>query len=139
MAISLHRLWNIGNPFNQLAIVYAYQHDFFGAALYYYRALCVRKPFPTAQDNLVRTLGKCLEVDRELWRVRRAEEGNDGPNEGMGAAEDTGKGKAKAQSNGKSGVDNDGSRDLESKFKQDVVLLHALWIGKCRYAWSPNS
>ncbi|ELU42831.1 EST1 domain-containing protein [Rhizoctonia solani AG-1 IA] len=43
-----------GNPFNQLAIVHSYQHDFFGAALNYYRALCVRKPFPTAQDNLIR-------------------------------------------------------------------------------------
>ncbi|KAG8690558.1 hypothetical protein FRC11_010745 [Ceratobasidium sp. 423] len=115
-----------GNPFNQLAIVYSYQHDFFGAALNYYRALCVRKPFPTAQDNLVRTLAKCLEADREMWRERREQEAN-----GEG---DVGKGKGKAQPAGKSPIDNDASKDLEGRFKQDIVLLHALWAGKCRPA-----
>ncbi|KAG8778681.1 hypothetical protein FRC12_024858 [Ceratobasidium sp. 428] len=103
-----------GNPFNQLAIVYSYQHDLFGAALNYYRALCVRRPFPTAKDNLMRTLGKCLEVDREMWRARRAKE------------EEGEKGKDKAP------PENEGPGDLETKFKQDVVLLHALWAGKCR-------
>ncbi|KAH7337575.1 hypothetical protein B0J17DRAFT_663449 [Rhizoctonia solani] len=112
-----------GNPFNQLAIVYSYQHDFFGAALNYYRALCVRKPFPTAQDNLVRTLAKCLEADREMWRERREHEGES----------DSGKGKGKAQPARKS-PDSDPSKDLESRFKHDVVLLHALWAGKCRSA-----
>ncbi|CAE6426400.1 unnamed protein product [Rhizoctonia solani] len=112
-----------GNPFNQLAIVYSYQHDFFGAALNYYRALCVRKPFPTAQDNLVRTLAKCLDADREMWRERREHEGES----------DSGKGKGKAQPAEKS-PDNDASMDLESRFKHDVVLLHALWAGKCRSA-----
>ncbi|KAG9080881.1 hypothetical protein FRC06_006034, partial [Ceratobasidium sp. 370] len=102
-----------GNPFNQLAIVYSYQHDLFGAALNYYRALCVRRPFPTAKDNLIRTLGKCLEVDREMWRVRRAKEAEEGET-----------GKEKSQS------ENEGPGDLEAKFKQDVVLLHALWAGK---------
>ncbi|CAE6501881.1 unnamed protein product [Rhizoctonia solani] len=107
-----------GNPFNQLAIVYSYQHNFFGAALHYYRALCVRKPFPTAQDNLVRTLGKCLEADREMWRERRDQETNES---------DSGKGKGKP-------LAGDTSKDLESRFKHDVVLLHALWTGKCRPA-----
>ncbi|CAE6461003.1 unnamed protein product [Rhizoctonia solani] len=114
-----------GNPFNQLAIVYSYQHDFFGAALNYYRALCVRKPFPTAQDNLVRTLAKCLEADREMWRERREQEAS---------GDDSGKGKGKAEPVGKSSIDNDTSKDLESRFKQDVVLMHALWTGKCRPA-----
>ncbi|KAG8713267.1 hypothetical protein FRC08_013477 [Ceratobasidium sp. 394] len=104
-----------GNPFNQLAIVYSYQHDLFGAALNYYRALCVRRPFPTAKDNLIRTLGKCLEADREMWRVRRAKEAEEGE-----------KGKEGPQS------ENEGPGDLEAKFKQDVVLLHALWTGKHR-------
>ncbi|CAE7092886.1 unnamed protein product [Rhizoctonia solani] len=112
-----------GNPFNQLAIVYSYQHDFFGAALHYYRALCVRKPFPTAQDNLVRTLGKCLEADREMWRGRKDHEVNGGE----------GKGNGEVQSEEKPVVD-DTSKDLESRFKHDVVLLHALWAGKCRPA-----
>ncbi|KAJ1301149.1 hypothetical protein OPQ81_003561 [Rhizoctonia solani] len=118
-------LSDYGNPFNQLAIIYSYQHDFFGAALNYYRALCVRKPFPTAQDNLVRTLAKCLEADREMWRERREQEAN---------GSDSGKGKGKAQPPGKSPTDKDASKDLESRFKQDVVLLHALWAGKCRPA-----
>ncbi|KAG9127065.1 hypothetical protein FRC07_000786 [Ceratobasidium sp. 392] len=104
-----------GNPFNQLAIVYSYQHDLFGAALNYYRALCVRRPFPTAKDNLLRTLTKCLEADREMWRVRRAKEAEEGE-----------KGKEKTQ------PESEGPGDLETKFKQDVVLLHALWAGKCR-------
>ncbi|KAF8688627.1 Telomerase activating protein Est1, partial [Rhizoctonia solani] len=112
-----------GNPFNQLAIVHSYQHDFFGAALNYYRALCVRKPFPTAQDNLIRSLAKCLEVDREMWRERREQEAS---------GDDSGKGKSKAEPAGKPSADNDASKDLESRFKQDVVLLHALWAGKCR-------
>ncbi|KAF8752149.1 Telomerase activating protein Est1 [Rhizoctonia solani] len=117
-----HQL-NAGNPFNQLAIVHSYQHDFFGAALNYYRALCVRKPFPTAQDNLIRSLAKCLEVDREMWRERREQEAS---------GDDSGKGKGKAEPAGKPSADNDASKDLESRFKQDVVLLHALWAGKCR-------
>lgn len=122
---------NLGNPFNQLAIVYSYQHDLFGAALNYYRALCVRWPFPTAKDNLIRTLGKSLEADRDLWRARRAKEAG----EGSGAvAEDGGKGKGKSQAKGKNEAEEDGPGDLEGKFKQDVVLLHALWTGKCRYA-----
>ncbi|QRV98653.1 Est1 DNA/RNA-binding domain protein [Ceratobasidium sp. AG-Ba] len=100
-----------GNPFNQLAIVYSYQHDLFGAALNYYRALCVRRPFPTAKDNLIRTLAKCLEADREMWRIRRAKEAS-----------------------GEKEEKDDESSDLETKFKQDVVLLHALWAGKCRPA-----
>ncbi|CAE6499160.1 unnamed protein product [Rhizoctonia solani] len=107
-----------GNPFNQLAIVYSYQHNFFGAALHYYRALCVRKPFPTAQDNLVRTLGKCLEADREMWRERRDQENGS----------DSGKGKSTRKPLA------DDTKDLESRFKHDVVLLHALWAGKCRPA-----
>ncbi|CAE6366101.1 unnamed protein product [Rhizoctonia solani] len=122
-----------GNPFNQLAIVYSYQHDFFGAALsyqhdffgaalHYYRALCVKKPFPTAQDNLVRTLGKCLDADREMWRERKDQEMN---------GSDSSKGKGKSA--GKTLAD-DTSKDLESRFKHDVVLLHALWSGKCRPA-----
>ncbi|KAB5591556.1 hypothetical protein CTheo_4985 [Ceratobasidium theobromae] len=122
-----------GNPFNQLAIIYAYQHDYFGAALNYYRALCVKKPFPTAQDNLIRTLGKCLDADRELWRERKAQEGGgEGQSHGSGGPVDTGKGKRAAQAGGKPGPDNDGLKNLESRFKQDVALLHALWTGKCR-------
>ncbi|CAE6439971.1 unnamed protein product [Rhizoctonia solani] len=114
-----------GNPFNQLAIVYSYQRDFFGAALNYYRALCVRKPFPTAQDNLVRTLAKCLEADREMWKERREQELS---------GDDLGKGKDKEDSAEKPCTDNDASKDLESRFKHDVVLMHALWAGKCRQA-----
>lgn len=82
---------------------------------------------------MIRTLSKSLEEDRELWRARRAKEIGEG-----GGIEDGGKGKGKSQVNGKNGTEEEGLGDLESRFKQDVVLLHALWTGKCRCVVGPS-
>lgn len=54
-----------GNPSHQLAILSLHAGDVFSSTLHYYRALCIRKPFPTAQENLEKTLGKALEKHRK--------------------------------------------------------------------------
>lgn len=53
-----------GNPHNQLAILFMYADNHFDATLYYYRALCVERPFPTSRGNLVRFLKKSLNVSK---------------------------------------------------------------------------
>jgi protein SMG7 len=50
-----------GNPSNQLAILAMYARDSFGSVLNYYRAICIRLPFPTAKDNLEKTLVKAID------------------------------------------------------------------------------
>jgi hypothetical protein len=57
-----------GNPSHQLAILSLHAGDVFSSTLHYYRALCIRQPFPTAQENLEKTLGKALEKHRKVGR-----------------------------------------------------------------------
>ncbi|PLW55853.1 hypothetical protein PCANC_02196 [Puccinia coronata f. sp. avenae] len=56
-----------GNPSNQLAILSSYIPDVVSSVYYYYRALCVKNPFPTARQNLggcfARALAKMKETD----------------------------------------------------------------------------
>ncbi|KAG8902358.1 hypothetical protein FRB99_004548 [Tulasnella sp. 403] len=50
-----------GNPSNQLAVLAVWCGDSFSSVYHCYRALCVRQPFPTAKDNLEKTLSKAFE------------------------------------------------------------------------------
>ncbi|EMD37141.1 hypothetical protein CERSUDRAFT_115057 [Gelatoporia subvermispora B] len=50
-----------GHPFHQMAILDSYQDHKLDALYYYYRALCVRQPFETAQENLNSALHKALD------------------------------------------------------------------------------
>lgn len=49
-----------GNPSNQLAVLAGYQSDQLSCIYHYYRALCVRKAFTTATQNLSATMGKII-------------------------------------------------------------------------------
>ncbi|KAG8922601.1 hypothetical protein FRC01_013831 [Tulasnella sp. 417] len=49
-----------GNAPNQLAVLAIWTGDSFLAAYHCYRAMAVRQPFPTAQDNLVKSVEKVL-------------------------------------------------------------------------------
>ncbi|EFP75168.2 uncharacterized protein PGTG_01761 [Puccinia graminis f. sp. tritici CRL 75-36-700-3] len=49
-----------GNPSNQLAVLSSYIPDILSCAYHYYRALCVKNPFPTARQNLGSTFNKAL-------------------------------------------------------------------------------
>ncbi|KAJ1563033.1 hypothetical protein HK405_003885 [Cladochytrium tenue] len=49
-----------GHPFNQIAVIYAYDNDELNAAVNYCRGLAVRQPFLTAQSNLEMLFKKIL-------------------------------------------------------------------------------
>lgn len=49
-----------GNPSNQLAILSSYIPDVLSSVYHYYRALCVKNPFPTARQNLEGSFTKAL-------------------------------------------------------------------------------
>ncbi|KAG8934834.1 hypothetical protein FRC02_009154 [Tulasnella sp. 418] len=54
-----------GNPSNQLAVLAVWSSDSFSSVYHCYRALCVKKPFPTARENLEKPLKKALESSRQ--------------------------------------------------------------------------
>lgn len=63
-----------GNPSNQLAVLAGYQHDTLSSIYHYYRALCVKKAFNTAKDNIAATFVKILkswEADEQLKTDRK--------------------------------------------------------------------
>ncbi|KAI7945075.1 hypothetical protein MJO28_010770 [Puccinia striiformis f. sp. tritici] len=55
-----------GNPSNQLAVLSSYIPDILSSAYHYYRALCVKTPFPTARQNLGTTFTKALAKKMEI-------------------------------------------------------------------------
>lgn len=58
-----------GNPSNQLAILSLYGGDSFAAVMHYYRALCVKRAFPTSRENLHKTLQKVYDAYRKTSEV----------------------------------------------------------------------
>lgn len=54
-----------GNASNQLAVLAIWSGDSFSSVYYCYRALCVKEPFPTAPDNLAKTLHKAVDQRRK--------------------------------------------------------------------------
>lgn len=69
-----------GNPYNQLAVISGYKHDTLASVYYYYRALCVKKAFPAAQQNLASVLKKAMVAyeaekrkEQDVARLRAAD------------------------------------------------------------------
>ncbi|KAG8886791.1 hypothetical protein FRB98_000973 [Tulasnella sp. 332] len=56
---------DVGNASNQLAVLAIWSGDSFSSVYYCYRALCVKEPFPTAPDNLAKTLHKAVDQRRK--------------------------------------------------------------------------
>jgi len=89
-----------GNASHQLAILASYQKDTFESLVQYYKALCVRSAYDPAAENMHNVLSKFLEA----WKRRR-------------------KGKQ-----GRSPPDDlTGTKANPPSFKDNVILLHALW------------
>lgn len=89
-----------GNASHQLAILASYQKDTFESLVQYYKALCVRSAYDPAAENMGNVLSKFLEA----WKRRR-------------------KGKAGRLSS----EDPIGTKINSLSFKDNVILLHALW------------
>lgn len=103
-----------GNPSNQLAVLSGYQHDDLSTIYHYYRALCVRKAFSTAKQNLGPTFAKIL----TLWEADLKDEAE--------------KRRLRASSGTYANADIDATPstgnndDLLAEFKSAFVVLHAI-------------
>jgi protein SMG7 len=89
-----------GNASHQLAILASYQKDTFESLIQYYKALCVRSAYDPAAENMGNVLSKNLEA----WKRRRKGKAGRPPSE-----------------------DPTGTKINSLSFKDDVILLHALW------------
>ncbi|KAF8635724.1 hypothetical protein AX15_000340 [Amanita polypyramis BW_CC] len=92
---------NEGKPSHQLAILASYKKDVYMSLAHYYRALCIKLPYDTALSNMGTLLSKTL----DSWRVANKHDKN------RNLPLDT---------NEHPGIRVD-------KFKERVVVLHALW------------
>ncbi len=89
-----------GNASHQLAILASYQKDTFESIVQYYKALCVRSAYDPAAENMGNVLSKFLEA----WKRRRKGKAGRPPPE-----------------------DPTGTKTNSMSFKDNVILLHALW------------
>jgi protein SMG7 len=89
-----------GNASHQLAILASYQKDTFESLVQYYKALCVRSAYDPAAENMGNVLSKFLEA----WKRRRKSR------PAPPLPEELNRPKANP-----------------SSFKDNVILLHALW------------
>jgi protein SMG7 len=89
-----------GNASHQLAILASYQKDTFESLVQYYKALCVRSAYDPAAENMGNVLSKFLEA----WKRRRKGKAGRPPSE-----------------------DPTGTKINSLSFKDNVILLHALW------------
>ncbi|KAH9034927.1 hypothetical protein EDB84DRAFT_49678 [Lactarius hengduanensis] len=90
-----------GNASHQLAILASYQGDTFESLVQYYKALCVRAAYDPAAENMGNVLSKFLEA----WkRKRKSKPGPPPPPDDLNRA-----------------------KTNPPPFKDNVILLHALW------------
>ena len=89
-----------GNASHQLAILASYQKDTFESLVQYYKALCVRSAYDPAAENMGNVLSKFLEA----WKRRRKSRPGPPPPE-----------------------DPNRPKTNSPPFKDNVILLHALW------------
>jgi protein SMG7 len=89
-----------GNASHQLAILASYQKDAFESLIQYYKALCVRSAYDPAAENMGNVLSKSLEA----WKRRRKGKTERLPSDDL----------TRTKTNSLS-------------FKDNVILLHALW------------
>ena len=104
-----------GNPSNQLAVLSGYQHDDLSTVYHYFRALCVRKAFSTAKQNLAPTFAKILSV-WETEEKRKADKRKLQASSGKYADAD----------NDMVAPERDDSSELVVDFKRSFVVLHAI-------------
>lgn len=90
-----------GNPSHQLAILASYKKDSFTSLVHYYRALCATQKYETAAENLGIVLHKALQSRRTRSRRGRDRQPSNGAEPSYAVQHET--------------------------FKEDVVILHALW------------
>ncbi|KAI0039544.1 hypothetical protein FA95DRAFT_1567117 [Auriscalpium vulgare] len=88
-----------GNASHQLAILASYQKDTFESMVHYYKALCVRASYDPAAENMANVLTKLLDA----WRRKKAKNKEPADRPAL-----------------------HGQLRLDA-FKDDLVLLHALW------------
>lgn len=89
-----------GNASHQLAILASYQGDTFESLVQYYKALCVRAAYDPATENMGNVLSKFLEA----WKRRKKGKPGPPPPEDLNRA-----------------------KTNPPPFKDNVILLHALW------------
>ena len=89
-----------GNASHQLAILASYQKDTFESLVQYYKALCVRSAYDPAAENMGNILSKFLDA----WKRRRKGKAGRPPSEDL-----------------------TGTKTNSLSFKDNVILLHALW------------
>lgn len=105
-----------GNPSNQLAVLAGYQSDQLSCIYHYYRALCVKKAFTTATQNLSATMSKIItqwESEENGTRDKR---------------------RLAAKPGSYADIDDDetdslriqDSNDLLERFKKTFIVLHAI-------------
>lgn len=100
-----------GNSSHQLAILAFYQGDMFSSLFHHYRALCVRQPYDPASENVKKILHKALDQQikktKDVPQTTMPESGEIPP------------------------------RLRVEYFKENVVLLHALWrLGSDKLVYS---
>ncbi|KAF9224692.1 hypothetical protein BS17DRAFT_44590 [Gyrodon lividus] len=101
-----------GNPSHQLAILAFYQNDMFSSLFHYYRALCVRQPYDTASENVKKILNKAL--DQQTKKIKGG---------ALATVSDSGELPPRLR---------------VEYFKENVVLLHALWrLGSDKIKMNP--
>ncbi|KAF8270018.1 hypothetical protein EI94DRAFT_1572353 [Lactarius quietus] len=88
-----------GNASHQLAILASYQGDTFESLVQYYKALCVRAAYDPAAENMNNVLSKFLEA----WKRRKRSKPGPPPD------------------------DLNRAKTNPPPFKDNVILLHALW------------
>ncbi|KAH9064613.1 hypothetical protein EDB87DRAFT_1598380 [Lactarius vividus] len=89
-----------GNASHQLAILASYQGDTFESLVQYYKALCVRAAYDPAAENMGNVLSKFLEA----WKRKRKSKPGLPPPDDLNRA-----------------------KTNPPPFKDNVILLHALW------------
>lgn len=66
------RLWPVmGNPYNQLAVLFHVAEDPFRSLFYYIRSATAREPFPSADQNMSMFLHNALQVNTLPVQVKR--------------------------------------------------------------------
>ena len=110
-----------GNPSNQLAVLAGYEHDSLSTVYHYYRALCVKKAFTTARQNLAPTFAKILtswESDEKAKADKKKLQARNGSYADVDGDDGTPGSRAKMEK-----MD---AAELVDEFQKAFVILHAI-------------
>ena len=110
-----------GNPSNQLAVLAGYENDSLSTVYHYYRALCVKKAFTTARQNLAPTFAKILtswESDEKAKADKKRLQARNGSYADVDGDDGTPGSRAKMEK-----MD---AAELVDDFQKAFVILHAI-------------